>query len=308
MAINVRAIKKNHSYSALAPIAEILADLEMLAVMDKEAEQQLKQYGKLKSWFAIGAVICVFLLALPYPYSFLALSVLVSFLIALVWASIKQSKYVGLDLPDERYQFAQEIAQILARDMTPEQPIQLDVGFRDTLAKANKVSSQPYVKRRGWKLDIHQNGWFKVQGGFADGCRFSLALQEIAHYVYGYKRSASGKRKHKSKTKWKGMTLDLQIICPRKRYGALDLLRNDAEKAVKMLPGVQLKRCRASAKGLVITLKLPPEFSATEIRDSITTLLLSAYQVLNLAQQLSQKSKPPKKSKKRKRNGGRIGA
>ncbi len=306
MAIDLKSLKKNQSYSAIAPVSELLDDLNELAVMDKDAEHQLKHYGTLRLGLIVGAIVVAFLASLFLFY--VGLIALVGLLGAVIWVSIQRAKYVGLDLPDERYQFAQEITNLLARDMTPEQLVQLDVGFRSALAAENKTNSQPHPKRSGWTLDSYQHDWFKVQGGFADGTRFSLALMEMFQHASGYKRSASGKRKYKSKTKSKGTTLDLQLFCPRKRYGALDVLRNDAEKAVQMLPGVRLKRCRVTPKGLAITLLLPPDATASMVRDSLIKLLLSAYQVLNLAQQLSQKSKPPKKSKKRKRNGGRIGA
>ena len=197
-----------------------------------------------------------------------------------------------------RYQLPIELAQMLSRDMAPQAPITAHIDFSKPMLRRKRVLVRPWPKRSKWTESLFVDPWLTLSGQFLDGTTFTLSLTDVTVQRKGSKRSRSGKIKLKKKTKPKGVEVKLLLTYLRKKYGAMCLLNDQLPQALDLPANVTVKKVQASDRQFLLRVKVPaysryltsPE--ASQGLYSLTTrMLLSAYQALNLAKQLSKISK-----------------
>jgi hypothetical protein len=303
MAVDLKQLGRSLNYQASAPVSAILADLQAIAEFDKVAETEHKRYGKLLIWaiaIAVGGAILLFGGYGGYIV-WLGLIALAIGTGGIVFAGLRLSKYGRWNLPDSRYQLASQTLEMVMRDMDAAAPVQLSIDLNSALQAHKRTETVTHPTRQGWKIDRFTDSWLALNGEFLDGTRFFLKFTEFHLKQYGWKRGRSGKSKYKTKTKAKAGELELVLTCSRKKYGAIALLENDALGAIKLPSLVQLKQLKVTDNRLTLVVKTPAWFESSQIRgnqvggnqadtrlyQTIAMMLLSLYQILNLAHLLS---------------------
>ncbi|MDA0267848.1 MAG: hypothetical protein O2890_12765 [Cyanobacteria bacterium] len=291
MAFDPAALKRNHNiYEVTATAALIKLDCQKMVEYDQIIEKRLKLVGILL-WIGILVAFATFFGAAFLEVSFLLYTVLPLAIVTAIVGGILGHLWKGLNIPDVRYQLVPQLLDTLSRDTEREAPFHIKLGCAPTIRKATLVDTIPHPRRRGWKIDRYQDVWLTLRGTFVDGTEFTLTVTDLAIAAYGWKRSRSGKNKFKRKEKPKGVEVDLTLQVARKRYGALQILQEDVQQAIKLPREARLTRLKMSDRSFTLGLKADPSYGhATDLERLITQLLLNAYHVLNLAKQLSRQS------------------
>ena len=297
MALDMKVFRKRLNYHCTGPSSTVLSDLNAIARLDHYAQKQKKKYGTIGWICFVGTILCVILAVVIAENSGSSLPILfvivgaIAFVVSLVCAGI-HSHWNRVDVPDVRHQLPKQLLAMLARDMAKGGATQLGIDFSSPTQKRKKTHTGPHPYRARWKRDYFEDGWLNLQGTFLDGTTYTLKTNELWIRSYGWKRSRSGKSKHKSKMKAKGMELELFLQFSRKRYGAVSILEQDIESAIKLPPGAQLKKIRVDDNKMGLRVKISgmsvsnPKF----VYDTTASMFLSLYHVLNLAQKLSKAS------------------
>lgn len=291
MPIDLDNFQRNLIYKATVPAPIILQDLNVMATIDRVAEERQKRFREMLVWFIFGVVLSIFLI-----YSVLneiALVLLIGFAIAAVYAGIMKRKYKHLNLQNQRYELLKKILEMLERDMENNAKINVHLVLSPPTQKDKRINTIPHPYQSGFKIDLFRDEWLKLQGQFLDKTRFILTATELYQTKYGWKQSRSGKSKYKSKSKPKGLEFSLALTCSRRRYEAIKVLQNEVTSAVKLPDMILVKRLRVTDKEMELTTKMPPSYlsgdSTNLIYRTITMMYFSLYQVLNLAKMLSKK-------------------
>ena len=276
---------------------DIVRDLEKIEVADRKYTNSRKRY---QTWLSIS-VIFIFasfflMFILWLGITFLAVAIVASLIFGYCY-----SKYARLKLEPYRYSIVKKLAYLLERDMSATSNLNVDLDFTKSIIKPKLVSEGKHPTRRGWNLKIYQDSWLKIAGEFCDRTNFELNITEQHHHASGWKRGRSGKRKHKSKHKFKGSEICLQLRYPAKKYGAIQVLQQDADKAIALPEYARLKSFKLNNKSIFLKAKISPQFDL-QTRNSrgmsqeqkidttyetVTAMFLSLYQILNLARTLS---------------------
>ncbi|MBU7582256.1 MAG: hypothetical protein KAF91_05000 [Nostoc sp. TH1S01] len=299
MPIDLKEFRQKLSYTAQASIKQVIADLQEIAEIDHLAELKQKEYGRKALYYFIGIVISVILLILGASFisniqlwGLLALLFIVSILglaIAFIMALVKRSKFGRINIINYRYQSTQKILQMLSRDMDSNANINLHLSFNITEKNEHKTSTIPHSIKSGWKIDNYQHEWMRIQGQFLDKTRFELSATSLSKKQYGWKRGSSGKNKYKSKIKLVGLDIHLNMVYSQRRYGAIKVLKDEMDGALKLPKLSHLRNLRLTDKSMQLAVRISPNVAdnQNEIYQTVTAMFLSLYQVLNLAKALS---------------------
>ncbi|MEO1134896.1 MAG: hypothetical protein AAFX40_19620, partial [Cyanobacteria bacterium J06639_1] len=185
-----------------------------------------------------------------------------------------------------------ELLPLLERDRDESKPLKLKVLFTSPTDGRKKTGSMPHPYRQGWKLQQFRDSWLTLQGVFEDGNQFELVVTERTQIASGWKRSRSGKQKHKRKVKCKGAELLLKFAFPRKSYGGMEVLQKDVAGAIQLPVDAELSGVKASERSLQLKVKVPAATAQEPLGllDVAAGMFLSLYQILNLARIMAKKS------------------
>ena len=296
MALDMKAFRKKLRYVNKSPSSTVLADLNAIARLDQHAQKQKKKFGTIGWLCFVGSVIVWIVAAIVAENSgsslpgMLAILGAIAFVVSIVCAVI-HSHWNRVDVPDVRHQLPKQFLDMLGRDMARGSAMNLGIDFSSPTQKRKKTHTGPHPYRARWKRDYFEDGWLSLQGEFLDGTTYTLKTNELWIRSHGWKRSRSGKSKHKSKIKPKGMELELFLHFSRKRYGAVAVLEQDIANAIKLPSGAQLKKIKVDDNKMGLRVKIAPSslsgFNPKLVYDTTASMFLSLYHVLNLAQKLS---------------------
>ncbi|MEP0856022.1 hypothetical protein [Trichocoleus sp. DQ-U1] len=304
MSINLETFRKSLTYSVTAAVSDIVKDLREMATLDRASEAKQTEFGSLATKCVIGAItsiVIAFILMIVVGemgdgfqlfgniVTILLLFVGLGCTIVAIYAGIRRSKYSRLNLPNHRYALTEKILGMLERDMDKEAKVSVHLDLSPAHQKSKQIKTVAHPSKSGFKIDIFQDDWLKMEGQFLDKTRFVLTTSELNQTAYGWKTSRSGKSKYKTKSKAKGLDISLDLTYPQRRYGAIKVLNNEAVNAVKIPKLTKVKRMRVTDKGINLVVKMPPSMPWNEetLYQTITMMFLSLYQVLNLARMLS---------------------
>lgn len=304
MSINLENFRKSLTYSVTAAVSDIVKDLKEMATIDRASEAKQTEFGSLATKCVIGAItsiVIAFILMIVVGemgdgvqlfgniVTVLLLLVGVGCTVVAIYAGIRRSKYSRLNLPNHRYALTEKILEMLERDMDKEVKVSVHLDLSPAHQKSKQIKTVAHPSKSGFKIDIFQDDWLKIEGKLLDKTRFVLTTSELNQTAYGWKTSRSGKSKYKTKSKAKGLDISLDLTYPQRRYGAIKVLNNEAVNAVKIPKLSQVKRMRVTDKGINLVVKIPPSMPWNEetLYQTITMMFLSLYQVLNLARMLS---------------------
>lgn len=255
-----------------------LVDLENL---DKTSEQKKAKGGMvIACGFALAFVGGIGSLAAELP---VLAGICACFGIGLVIkGSIARSSAGRTDFEDRRYQLLGRMARLLGADIDPDTPINVQLDLDKVNGRSKLVNEG---KAGVWNVKFYEDPWLNLQGQLMDGTRFTVCLTEKHQDRSRTKRSASGKLKHKSKTK-SAVQAVVSLKPKEKRYPNAGALGAQARGAVQLPHGVELKDL--STRENVLTLKTASKagWSVDSGSQLLSQMLLSLYQVLNLSRQI----------------------
>lgn len=287
MAFELKSFSKTLMYKGSLSAVQLQANLKQIAAQDKQAEKKKNIYI---------AIACIAGFAAFFSFIWVAETsasgiIPVVLIIIAVVSGVLGSRWSRLDVPDLRYGLPGRLVEMLGRDMAKGSAFDARIDFSQPTQKKKQVAKGPWPGRSGWKQESFEDPWMWLSGRFLDNTVFALTLTELTVVRSGWKRGRSGKRKHKRKTKPKGMEAKLLLKFPRKRYGAVTILESSLEEAVNLPEGVSLKKIKVNDHQLLIQAKVAPNRLTTDgFYQLFTQMLLSAYQVLNLSKELSKSS------------------
>lgn len=297
MTLDIQSFSQNFVYTAHAPATKLQLELGEMAQLDTLAEQKKKRLGWLLAGFILGGVVTFLLAASIEPVFSTVIGALAVLIIAgciagAIATGVRFNYWRKLDFPDWRYQLPDQLIEMLSRDMDRSVPIALRLDMTKATDRTKKIATFPDPYRSGWKIDQFSDPWLQLSGVFLDGTEFSLGLTERNVAKYGWKRSRSGKRKFKRKMKPKGLEVTLTLEIPRKKYGAITLLKQEVADAIHLPPNTPIKHIKVTDNHFSLMAKVPPHKTTNvhnidQLYQIVTLLFLSAYQVLNLAHKLS---------------------
>lgn len=299
MPIDLKQFRQNLTYTVQAPVAKVIDDLLEIIELDRLAEQKQKKYGKQALYYFLGIIITIVLMIVTsnvITNTSLQSTLVTIFWIAIIglsigfiYALVNRFKFSRINILNYRYQSTQKILQMLSRDMDANADINLQLSFQVTEKEPYKTNTIPHPVKPGWKIDNYQHEWLNIQGKFLDKTRFNLAAIAISKKQYGWKRGSSGKSKYKSKIKSGGLDINLNITYPQRRYGAVKIFQDEAIAAIKLPNLANLKGFKLNEKSINMLVRIAPNAADNpeEIYQTITTMFLSIYQILNLAKSLS---------------------
>lgn len=196
------------------------------------------------------------------------------------------AKYPGLNLDCSHYQLFEKIVRLINRDMAEQSLLLTKIDFTKSMEKNKIISTVDHPYKRRFKITTYQNPWLNLEGKFRDSTKFQLNCTEYNQKVYGHKKSRSGKSKYKSKTKFKGLEIKLKLAYPNRKYGAIQVFKEDAIGAIKLPPNAQIKNLKITSKYIQLTVKLL-SLNREVTYQTVVMMFLSLYQILNLARKLS---------------------
>jgi hypothetical protein len=183
---------------------------------------------------------------------------------------------------------AKKILEMLARDSNREQNFRINLNFTKPTARSKKHSTSNHPYRPGWKLEVYHDLWLNISGTFLDNTKFQLTILDINQVSSGWKRSRSGKRKYKTKTKFNNFEVAITLKYPFKKYGAVKAIKlADAQAAIKLPNWATCKKINISDRAIFLRVKVDSKRSLEDVSQVVTMMFLSLYQILNLAKILS---------------------
>jgi hypothetical protein len=300
MPIELQELRKQLIYEDTAILESITTDLDDIAALSQLSHIRQKKFGNRAFYFFIGAAALGFinfsLSSAAMTSTFLSVVVTVlniglfGLILACIYAIFMMSKFGRLNLLNYRYHLTRQVIEMLRRDLDATNLMYLKLSFQKVTKNEYKTHTIPHPYKRGWNVDIYQNEWFNIKGRFLDKTRFILSITELCKKQYGWKRGSSGKNKYKSKIKSAGLDINLNLSYPQKHYGAVKILQNEVQEAIKLPQFAAVRNLKVTDKSMHFIVRIAPEMAEknSEIYQTVVAMFLSLYQVLNLAKILSE--------------------
>ncbi|WP_193911570.1 hypothetical protein [Vasconcelosia minhoensis] len=305
MALDRKSFHRKLRYQVTATAPQLIADMQEIAEQDSHAERRQGKFISIAVIFGIATFGSLFLGGTALgPY------LIVFGLIVTIITGALASSWGRRNIANHRYELAQSLAEMVARDMAPQAMLQMSLDCNRSIQSAKRIDRIPHPRRKGWKIDRYRDPWLQLRGKFLDSTQFDLGLTTLAVSKHGWSRSRSGKSKHKRKNQLKGFEVYLMLTFPRKQYGAITALQSELEAAVKLPEAAQLKQLKVSERQLGMKVKVSGQWpalrktrsasrarlrpdgqdpiDANALYQLVTQMFLSAYQILNLSRALSQ--------------------
>ncbi|WP_147446978.1 hypothetical protein [Corallococcus sp. CA054B] len=304
MSLDLSEFQKTYVYETRAPVAEVLADLKLLAELDARAERKRRAL-----WIAAWSLMvfsvagCGLLSAVVGQLSFaqqdtwggMPLVVAVASFATGIALFVLRSRAGRTDLDNRRYGLVAAVLNRFQVDLDANAPVDVKLDLAPVDEERKAVGKR---KRGRWDSEDFADPWLSLHGRFADGTHLHLSVVEHLQKRRRTGRGSSGKTK--TKTKRKGKTL-LQVglrVKPERFPGLADQ-RANAKKAVRLPPEVVLSRLDVARDRVSVRALLgkdgrdwvarrpkpasPSEPTVLPPHDAsrvVTMMLLSLYQVL----------------------------
>jgi hypothetical protein len=287
MAPALKQFDRNKVYSTRATSAQLLADLEQMALYNAN----LRRSRRIAGWSALGAVVVgAFFLPkamaerLAGPTVIGAATLCISALLARFVIGRRR-------LADLRYTLLDELVRLLMRDIPREAELQADLDLGSPNAKRKRTLTEQVGN---WKIVHYRDPWLRLAGRFADGTSFEIVLVELSQHRERRKKSPSGKTTYKSKTK-RATRAIVKIYPKTHRYGDLAFLEDRARSFVNLPGWVQTTRLKTKAKSLTLATATKAPWSVRRIEpktaydgvEMVARMLLSLYQMLHVSKAAS---------------------
>ncbi|NJL00670.1 MAG: hypothetical protein HC910_08910 [Spirulinaceae cyanobacterium SM2_1_0] len=283
-------------YQNITAIAPLQTDLDELIRWQDYVKTQIDHYTRKRntwvSWSAV-AVITVFLsISLITAAGSIGVFLGVpGFLVAVgvaAYTGSRAKKFYeqlqffearGFSERSYRHECLSRLLTLLERDIAPDQKLRLRLDLAPITDSRKSVSKAPNRRHRERQNEYFEDNWLKLRSAFADGTKFQLTVLE--RYIVCTWRNQNNNARRREKHK--GFKIDLALRYAAEQHADLARLANIARSAVQLPQVAQLQGLEIQRDRLAMKVTLPQEASAALLAQTITLMLLSAYQILNLA-------------------------
>lgn len=287
-------------YERQATVDDLLVDLETVRRIDVEHEGKQSKSQTFGCTGLVAALACgvgaMFLLAENSESLGTAVGVgAVVALIASIVFFIRAAMFGKLNYENRRYELMSRVLGLLGTDIGPD----VAISSRLDLDKTDRKSKLQREGKAGvWDVKYYQDPFLHLRGKLLDGSRFDLTVIDKLQKRSRWKRSISGKMKHKTKEKSAAEAI-LKLTPKTSRYSRLETLGPEAEGAVQLPRGVLLKSLQATPEGFVLRATTPEPWTAPPPDEPeeglsgnqmVAMMFLSLYQVLNLSRAMDKES------------------
>ena len=277
----------------MAPVEQVSMDIDEIAKIDTGSKVKHTIFKILQILTLVALAVLYFSRDNPdwrriWPEGLAICGVLV----ICFWLLKALYGYIYFNIPNHRYWTLSKVLPLLGQDLDAN----TNVDVKLILSRATQKKKCLDKLRWGWSIARFRDDWLLVQGQFIDGTEFGLTAADLVVVKRIRKRSRSGKIKRKRKEKMKAVELSLSLTFPRRKYGAISVLRNDAVDAIQLPEWVEIQSFRVKNNSLYLKVKTLKalyktstlKWSAKSLYKTITMMFLSLYHILNLARVLSQ--------------------
>jgi len=296
MGLNAAHFQQTLVYEREADAGTLLEDLDQISHLDDVAEQQQRKWLIITLTVIGAAGLAAFSFAasdhVPGAVGAAAVG-----LIAAGFCGFQYRRYRRCNVEDRRYMLASQLLELLRVDMDEDAQI-------DTYLDLRPVHDRSKLVNKGhvgaWKVKFFEDPWFQLSGRFLDGTGFELTQTDLHQARSKTKRSRSGKLKHKSKTK-SAFRAELRLRFKPAKYRHMAALKAEAEEAVQLPSGVELKRLRYNDREIGLRVASKSEWSVRQGSKllsrgvdgtrALSMMFLSLFQILNLSKAI-QKASP----------------
>ncbi|MFH1747789.1 MAG: hypothetical protein ABIG44_12205 [Planctomycetota bacterium] len=289
MSLDLSQFKQTRIYEQQTAIPEILEDLGRVRAIDREHEKIERQWGYIALMAIFVAVIGVVVAIITQQLGFVGITA--AGIIGAIVCFIVKGRYGRFNFEDRRYELLEQALDMLGRDMAQGATcnVQLDLGPAN---ENSKFTGKGQV--RDWKVKYYTDPWLSLRGRLLDGTAFQLVLIDKLQQRSKWKRSRSGKQKHKSKKKLAHAAV-LQLRIKPSRYPNLQAISADAAGAIQLPDGVEIKSLNCADARIKLKAKWPAERTMGPTPGSerrkllldeaqlVAMMFISLFQVLNLA-------------------------
>lgn len=257
--------------------------LEELTQLQQVASARKTRFILLIAIALVAALASFTAFKLPLVTGVLAIATVMFWARAAYWGRLK--------IPEPRRLLAARVIELVERDSDAAELINLTLDLAP-ISKSENISYKAHLKAG---RSFFESNWLIVSGRFADGTRYQLRLKETAVI-----------KERKGKVKPKGTEISLLLAYQEKRYGGVAQI-GDAARAISLPRGVQTQSLKLANNRLRLTARVRPsrhiaysrpfsrytgESSPAQLDllyQTITMMLLSAYQILNLGRALAKR-------------------
>ncbi|MDG2220078.1 MAG: hypothetical protein P8L85_01775 [Rubripirellula sp.] len=285
--------RKTLVYQSKGTVKSLLADLNFLRHFDKHNEKR-SQIFRIVGYTGIAclclaAVCLLFVLGTPRGSQAAKTAVIavggIGAILSITGFAMN-AKHSNLE--DRRYEILHGLLKLLDKDMADEAHIEAKIDFRphnhsQKLLRKGKVSY--------WNVKFYMDRWLEVRGNFVDGTKYTITLIEKQQDRHRTKRSASGKLKHKYKTKNSSEAI-VNLKIKQKRYPQARNKYNHIKNAIKLPSWVNLKSVTADGDQLTLRTTTSSKWDAVgpktkrPAKDGVNwmaMMFLSMYRLLNVS-------------------------
>ena len=252
-------------FKQVAKIDDVLSELKNVHAHNSAVDSQLEQLKAERNigcaiscsapiaWFVgivlkqsrSGEQLALFLMLLGFV-------LIVVGIVRVYKKQVAKNKLAATKLPAYRVWVLQYLLELLSADIPEEQEISVSVDFEEHNAEAFLLEEG---KVSYWDVKYHSHDWLNVQCRLLDGSKLDLSVTEKQQDRHRTKRSASGKLKHKYKTK------SSSLVSARIRFKEKNILpsvanSDEASTAIR-IPGAELRKVNASQTEITVVAKYP---------------------------------------------------
>ncbi|GAB4569549.1 MAG: hypothetical protein Tsb0020_23770 [Haliangiales bacterium] len=285
MAVDTREFARTLTYARQAGPAEVLEDLQTLREIDAHSESKVALWGTVKTACVVAAIAAVALGLMVHVAS--GLGAAIGFAVGALVAQQRRRVHARLDIENRRYEMTQNVVRLLAADMAPDAglAVHIDFGAADAL---HKRSDSETVGE--WDVERFRDPWLSLAGRFVDGTRYRVRFSHELQKRSRWKRSASGKRKYKSKRKSKNVAA-IELRPKASKYPHLPSLARALDETVQLPEYAELAHAELDGDRITLKALVRDGWREDGLRAShvIAMMLLSGYQVLNAAKAIGRR-------------------
>ncbi|MCA9071861.1 MAG: DUF308 domain-containing protein [Planctomycetaceae bacterium] len=277
---DVNEFKRTLKYEATTSPQTIIQDMISLKEFDQEHETKIG----IGTGIGVLGIVGIVIGAIALFNGQVPIAVIVGgigIVLAVVGFSIKGINQ-DYDVDNRRYEIVSGLLKLLSKDMAGNETVTLSLDCRPH----NHKSKLQRAGRVGhWNAKFFHDSWLTMQGRLLDGTRYTISLIEKQQDRHCTKRSASGKTKHKRKTKNASEAI-VSLKIKKAPYAQNPNLALNIRKTLKLPQQTHFKTANFENEVLSLrtTTKSPWDVGMAGQLDGvnwIAMMFLSLYQVLH---------------------------
>jgi len=286
-------------YRNTVTIRSLQADFRALVKLQSHLQQQFLHYRSRRNFwlgwtigsFAIALVLffVTFSLAIATPPTLILGLLLLAVALGLgAYSGVKAGSLQGQvrfyrdrNFADQsyRHEFLSRLFSLLERDILPSQKLHLSLDLAPLTEKRKSVGTGQNPRHRERTNEYFEDSWLNLRGAFADSTKFHLIVLE--RYIVCTWRNQNNN--YRRREKHKGFKLNLVLRYAPEQHADLPRLARKADAAVQLPRYIDLQSLDIQPDRLEMKVKLPSKAAAPLLAQTVTLMLLSSYQILNLA-------------------------